>query len=315
MSGKVVSRILFVLLATTTTDAFGEALPGYAAGEWEEGRLMTMHHVLVATDLTDGSEMALERTLAFCRGCNITLLHVLRAGLPDPLRMQLHNVIEGYLADRAMYSPGAGSNTVHPLVATGHPFTTIVSEAVTRRAQLIVMGEPALLRRAQLFVGTTAECVARLTDRPVLMVKRRGTGSYQRISVALDGSPASVRALKTAIALAPDAEFGIIYARPSVPIAHIVTEQSVRDIQDRIRREFESAFSSTHVTPDTPAPNINIDIVETSPYVALRHASDVTDLLVMGTHSKAPWLTGLEIGALAQHMLAEAPCDVLISPP
>jgi nucleotide-binding universal stress UspA family protein len=55
--------------------------------------------------------------------------------------------------------------------------------------------------------------------------------------------------------------------------------------------------------------------VETSAYVALRHASDATDLLVMGTHSKAPWLTGLEIGALAQRMLAEAPCDVLISPP
>ena len=218
---------------------------------------MTMSHVLVATDLTDGSEMALERTLALCHGCNITLLHVLRAGLPDPLRMQLHNVIDGYLADRAMYSVGAGSNTVQPLVATGHPFTTIVSEAVARRAQLIVMGEPALLRRAQLFVGTTAECVARLTDRPVLMVKRRGTGSYQRITVALDGSPAAVRALKTAIALAPGAEFGIIYGKPSVPIAYMPTEQSEREIHDRIRREFESAFSRT---PDTSAPNVTIAV-------------------------------------------------------
>jgi nucleotide-binding universal stress UspA family protein len=241
--------------------------------------------------------MALERALAMCHGCDITLLHVVRAGLPDPLRMQLHNVIEGYLADRAMYSPGAGSNTVHPLVATGHAFTIIVSEAVSRRAQLIVMGEPALLRRAQLFVGTTAECVARLTDRPVLMVKRRGTESYQRISVALDGSPAAIRALRTAIALAPNAEFGIIYAKPSVPITH-VAEQSERDIHDRIRREFGNAFSDAQLAPETRAPNVTIDIGGTSPYVALRHASDATDLLVMGTHSKAPWLTGLEIGAL-----------------
>jgi nucleotide-binding universal stress UspA family protein len=229
--------------------------------------------------------------------------------------MQLHNVIDGYLADRAMSSAGAGSNTVQPLVATGHAFTTIVSEAVSRHAQLIVMGEPALLRRAQLFVGTTAECVARLTDRPVLMVKRRGAGSYQRISVALDGSPAAVRALKTAIALAPNAEFGIIYAKPAVPIAHMATEQSERDIHNRIRREFGSAFSSTQVTPNTILPNVTIDIGERSPYVALRHASDAADLLVMGTHSKAPWQTGLEIGALAQRMLAEAPCDVLMSPP
>jgi nucleotide-binding universal stress UspA family protein len=276
---------------------------------------MTMQHVLVATDLTDCSDMALERTLAICRDCNITLLHVLRAGLPNSLGVQLHTLIDGYLADHALYSAGSGSNTVQALVATGHPFTTIVSEAVSRRAQLIVMGEPALLRRAQLFVGTTAECVARLTDRPVLMVKRRGTGSYQRITVALDGSPAAVRALKTAIALSPNAEFGIIYAKPPVPIVPTATELGELDIHDRTRSEFESAFRSTQGTFGTNAPNVTIDIVETSAYVALRHASDATDLLVMGTHSKAPWLTGLEIGALAQRMLAEAPCDVLISPP
>ena len=115
---------------------------------------MTMQHVLVATDLTDASDMALERTLAVCcRDCNVTLLHVLRAGLPNSLSMQLHTLIDGYLADHALYSAGSGSNKVQPLVVTGHPFTTIVSEAVSRRAQLIVMGEPALLRRAQLLLA------------------------------------------------------------------------------------------------------------------------------------------------------------------
>ena len=73
---------------------------------------MTMHDILVATDLTDASETAQGRTLAFSHGSNVTLLHVLRAGLPDPLRMQLHSVIE--LGDRAMYSSGAGSNAILP---------------------------------------------------------------------------------------------------------------------------------------------------------------------------------------------------------
>jgi hypothetical protein len=36
---------------------------------------MTMHNILVATDLTDASEMALERTLAFSSGRHVTLLH------------------------------------------------------------------------------------------------------------------------------------------------------------------------------------------------------------------------------------------------
>jgi nucleotide-binding universal stress UspA family protein len=145
------------------------------------------------------------------------------------------------------------------------------------------------------------------------MVKRPGAGAYRRITIALDGSPAASRALKAAVALAPDAKFGVIYARPSMPGDHGVTEQSVRDIKDRIRRELESAFGRSHATGSFP--NIAIEIVETPPYLAIRHASDDTDLLVMGTHSKAPWLTGLEIGALAHQMLAEAPCDVLVSPP
>ena len=272
---------------------------------------MAMREVLVATDLTVGSEVALERALGFCHGCNVTLLHVLRTGLPDPLRMQLHSVIEGYLADRAMYARGNGSTTIHPVVATGHPFTTIVSEAVARRAELIVVGEPALLRRPQLFVGTTAECIARLTDRPMLMVKRPGTGTYQRVSIALDGSPAAVRALKAAAVLAPGAAFRVIYAHAPTAASRAVAEHSQQNIKDRIRGELEGAFGNSASADQS---NVVIDIVEASPYLALSHASDATDLLVMGTRSKAAWATGLEIGRLAHHMLAEAPCDVLVSP-
>jgi nucleotide-binding universal stress UspA family protein len=273
---------------------------------------MTLRNILVATDLTVGSELALERTLSFCSGCTVTLLHVLRAALPDPLRMQLHSVIEGYLADRAMYSPGVEGNSVRPSVATGHPTTTIVTEAVSRRAELIVVGEPAVVRRPHLFVGTTAECVARLTDRPILMIKRAGSGAYQRIVAALDGSPAAVRALGVAVALAPQAQFRIIYASTSSPTEADRRNQSLREVKERISAEIEKAFAQISLPQSD---NAIIEILETSPYTALRHACESSDLLVMGTHSKAYWTTSLELGRLAHHMLAEAACDVLVSPP
>ena len=60
---------------------------------------------------------------------------------------------------------------------------------------------------------------------------------------------------------------------------------------------------------------VGAEIVETSPYAALRHACESSDLLVMGTHSKAYWTASLELGRLAHHMLAESACDVLLSPP
>lgn len=272
---------------------------------------MTLHKVLVATDLTVGSELALERTLNFCSGCNITLLHVLRAALPDPLRMQLHDIVEGYLADRAMYTAGAAGNMVRPVVATGHPATTIVTEAVSRSAELIVLGEPAVLRRPPLFVGTTAECVARLTDRPLLMVKRAGSGPYQRIVIALDGSPAAIRALRMAAALAPEAEFRMIYAMTLGADAG-EKKESLHDVKQRISHEVESAFTQT---ASAERGNVVTEILDISPYTALRHASESADLLAMGTHSKAYWTTSLELGRLAHHMLAESASDVLVSPP
>jgi nucleotide-binding universal stress UspA family protein len=272
---------------------------------------MGVQDVLVATDLTVGSELALERTLGFCNGCNIALLHVLRAALPDPLRMQLHSVIEGYLADRAMYASGAAGHRVRPIVATGHPVTTIVTEAVSQRAELIVLGEPGVLRRPHLFVGTTAECVARLTDRPMLMVKRAGRGAYQRIVVGLDGSPAAIRALGMAVALAPQAEFRVIYALTTTPADADVKTGSLRDVKARISAEVEGAFQAASAERG----NVLTEILETSPYTALRHASESCDLLVMGTHSKAYWTASLELGRLAHHMLAESASDVLVSPP
>lgn len=273
---------------------------------------MGVHDVLVATDLTVGSELALERTVGFCSGSNITLLHVLRAALPNPLRLQLHNIVEGYLADRAMHTSGAAANTVRPVVVTGHPATTIVTEAVSQRAELIVLGEPAVLRRPPLFVGTTAESVARLTDRPMLMVKRAGSGPYQSIVVALDGAPAAIRALSMAVALAPEAELRVIYAKPSAPANAGVKTESQRDIKQRITTEVENAFARAAVSRRGI---VSIEILETSPYTALRHASEAGDLLVMGTHSKAFWATSLELGRLAHHMLAESVCDVLVAPP
>jgi nucleotide-binding universal stress UspA family protein len=142
------------------------------------------------------------------------------------------------------------------------------------------------------------------------MVKRPGTGRYKKVSIALDGSPAALRALRAAVALAPGAAFRVVYAHAPVAASRLVVERSLRDIKDRVRAQLEAVFGDR--TADQP--NVSIDVSEDSPYSALRHASDASDLLVMGTHSKTAWTSGLEIGKLAHHMLAEAPCDLLISP-
>ena len=97
-------------------------------------------------------------------------------------------------------------------VVTDDPFSAIIGETVIRRVDLVVIGAPGKHRYADNFMGTTAECVIRFCDRPVLMVKRASEGPYRRVLVAFDGSEGAIRALHTALAIAPGAEFRVVHA-------------------------------------------------------------------------------------------------------
>lgn len=56
-------------------------------------------------------------------------------------------------------------------------------------------------------------------------------------------------------------------------------------------------------------------MVEDNPHVVMSNSLGWPDLLVMGTHSKGRLASTVSVGSLAQHLLIEASCDVLISRP
>jgi len=97
-------------------------------------------------------------------------------------------------------------------VAVGEPVAGILDEAHERNADLIVVGEPGKKGLKEYFVGTTAERVARHSDRPVFIVKRRPNDAYRRVLVAVDFSEVASRALKAAYEIAPRAEFLAVHA-------------------------------------------------------------------------------------------------------
>jgi nucleotide-binding universal stress UspA family protein len=168
-----------------------------------------------------------------------------------------------------------------------------------------------------LFVGTTAERVVRFTDRPVLIVKEAGHGRYGRVLVAFDGSEAAVRALETALAICPDAQFVITHAwRP--PRAGLglerVEQRGIRNENEHIKAQIEQAVRKSVTSSGSRPVRLATNMIEDNPYVVISNESRGTELLVMGTHSKGALATCSGIGSLARHMLAEASCDVLVSP-
>jgi nucleotide-binding universal stress UspA family protein len=276
-------------------------------------------NLLVATDFTDRSERAVERAFQLRKLAGrgrLTLLHVIAAGLPPELINRRRSEAETLFADRLVSMPA--DPDLQTSVVTDDPFSAIISEAVIRRADLVVIGAPGKHRYADRFIGTTAECVIRFSDRPVLMVKNASEAPYRRVLVAFDGSEAAIRALHTALAIAPGAEFRVVHAwwPPHTALGGSeATRQAISEENDRLKALIEQAAKEAIASSPCPPAKLGIDMIENNPYLVMRNESTWPDLLVMGTHSKGRLATTISVGKLARHLLGEVTCDVLVSRP
>jgi nucleotide-binding universal stress UspA family protein len=279
-------------------------------------------HILLATDLTDRSERALERATQLCRDGRaerITLLHIVAVGLPSILSEQQLTGAQAFLAGKLAELASLGVKTpARTIVRTGDPFSSIIGEGVAAKADLILIGAPGKVPYAETIVGTTAERVIRFGECPVLLVNRAPHGRYARVLVAFDGSDGAVRSLRAALAIAPEAEYRFVHAWWPPRASFGESEDRRRSIDqdnDRLRAMIGATIQEAAAACQTAAPRISIDMVENNPYVVMSNASHWPDLLVMGTHSKGRLASTTSIGQLALHLLNESTRDILMSRP
>jgi nucleotide-binding universal stress UspA family protein len=279
-------------------------------------------HILVATDLTDRSELAVSRAAMLCRetrATELSLLHVVAAGLPPSLADQQRGAAETFLAQRLVALQNeAAAGSFDTIIRTGTPFDAIIGESLSRAADLVVIGAPGRHRYAEFFMGTTAELVIRIGVQPVLMVKKEPREPYRRVLAAFDSSEGSVRALHMALAIAPTAQFRVVHAwRP--PLASIGGMEAAREAIDRenarLKVLIHEAASTAITRPQSAGADVSIELREENPHQVIASQCGWADLLVMGTHSKGRLASTVNIGSLARHLLVEAPCDVLTSRP
>jgi nucleotide-binding universal stress UspA family protein len=276
-------------------------------------------HILIATDLTERSEIAIQRALQLQQqmGAALILLHVIEPGLMGDLADRRRRDAERFLGERVVKFPEEARRRCSRKVAVGDPFSTIDSEAQARGVDLIVLGEPGKYRYADLFIGTTAERVVRTSPIPVLVAKGTAQGPYLRVLVPLDLSEGAMRALAVSLTIAPGAEIRIVHAwRPpltSLSQRHAVADairKENADIKALIERVAKEAAAATGRQGQV----LSVDMIEDNPYAVLRKERSWPDLLAMGTHAKGRLATDM-IGGLARRMLAEASCDVLLACP
>ncbi|WP_027135423.1 universal stress protein [Geminicoccus roseus] len=277
-----------------------------------------MKRLLLATDLSPRSELALARALRLARqhGAQLRVCHVVDDALPAHLAEAQKAAAETILQERIQTLGGDVAATVSLAIAAGRPEAVILQEATASGAELIMLGvhhgvAPTMFR------GSTAERVIRQGRLPVLVVRREAEADYRQAVVGIDFSLHSLWAARAAFRVAPAATFHLVhsYMAPfpvflAGDVRSEAREMHTREL-DRMIDEELTAFLAR--LGDQLPPQQRLTVQGPATEVLLHVAGRLpADLLVIGTHGRTGIAHAL-LGSVAEDLLLQAHCDVLVA--
>jgi nucleotide-binding universal stress UspA family protein len=207
------------------------------------------------------------------------------------------------------------------VAAAGDPSTTILDQALSTRADLIVMGTHGRRGFRRLLLGSVAEAVLQQAPCPVLTVPPHAgaaleAATFTRILCPIDFSPASLQALGFALDLGRQADGRVTLMhvlewlpeeapRTSVPFNLLEYRRALAADADERLRGLVAQESRTWV-------EVEPELAFGRPYREILRAagSRGTDLIVMGAQGRGG--AGLVLfGSTTQQVVRGASCPVL----
>ncbi len=277
--------------------------------------------VLVPTDFTEGSRVAIDRALALPLAPNvrIEIVHVLPRSIPSKVRAKVEAAARESLANsvaRARSARGGEFEVTSELVR-GEAYVEIIRHARNIDADLIVIGRHGRHPVRDLFIGTTATRVARMGDTPVLVVKTAGAKPYRSPLIATDLGDTSRHTLELGLRIigrratvrvvhAFHVPFESFMAPTRAALAEVRTpyrEKAVAQL-DALLAPYEDRVRWRKIVRAGDARSIVLD-------EATRGRVDV---IAIGTHGRSGLSRAL-IGSVAEDVIANAACDVLVARP
>ena len=295
--------------------------------------MVEFKHILATTDMSEASRPALIYASAFASGydANLALLHVVPTfdaiqmppgTLGDAVQMVYPASRDEVLAtmQRHVESAGLASASLYLMAEAGDPVDTIVDQAVSIPADVIVMGTHRRSGLNRLLYGSVTEHVLHRAPCPVLTVPAHSPSApsgarFTRILCAMDFSPAAMQALGFALELGRR-------SRGLVMVQHAV---ELPDEEPRVHAHFNVAEYRTYLLEDARArlnellASEDCANVDVQPVVSagrsyreiLKEAeARAADLIVMGAHGRGGLGHALTGSATNQVMRAAA-CPVL----
>lgn len=285
-----------------------------------------MRRLLVAVDFSHASDRALRRArlLAAQTGATLDIVHVLEADGADARSVEAARTLaEARLAELQETLRSVDGVAAQVRLETGAPRRALLAAADALDADLLVVGAPrpaAGLRAA--FPSGTAERLARVAHRPVLVAAGVPAGPYERIFVATDFSGASGSAVQAISQLGLDRLGSVTVAHvfeSALPALRESADTSIRD-QAEAWIEAERARSAGRLEDflgSEPAGDWHrvVEPNTSTPAATLLGiaAGAGTELIVIGSHGRSRLGRHLA-GSVLADLVRAASVDLLIVP-
>jgi nucleotide-binding universal stress UspA family protein len=299
---------------------------------------MKLRRILVGTDFSTESEIALEQAVRIARHVKAEVILAHAGTIIDTADAALAPESAALVEYERIVAEHAAANRAHleNLVARvrqqgvkasereveGFPDTGISETADAVDADLVVIGTHGRTGLKRLLLGSVAERVVRLCRRHVMVVRplageSGATGGYRRILVPTDFSPRAELALEIALELAgTGTEIELLHAwnLPAFTgslVPSRVSETALEPVRaslDAGAREKGEALIARHARPGV---QIELTIVNDSAAHAIDQRAAGHDLIVMGGHGRRG-LRRLILGSVAEATVRHAPCSVVV---
>ena len=294
--------------------------------------MIEFKRILCPVDFSESSTRALAHAAALTRWyeAHLTVLHVvptfdpvqIRGDLGVPVEFVTPVTREEVLSEMSRFLERAGvSPDAHLIAEAGDASTTIVRQALTTRADLIVIGTHGRRGFKRLLLGSVAETVLHEAPCPVLTVSPHTEAAtsdvvtFKRILCPIDFSPSALQALGFALDLARQAG-GLVtllhvvewLAEDDAPSTHFNVPEfrgyMVNDAKQRLRSLVAEESRAWCEIDDV--------IVSGRAHREILRAAEArsADLIVMGAQGRGG--VGLALfGSTTQQVVRGAACPVL----
>lgn len=294
--------------------------------------MIEFKQIICPVDFSESSVRTFAYAAALARwyGAQLTVLHVvptvdpvLRGDTGEPLRIVTPVLRERVLGEMSRsFDIAAVLPQVSLVAESGDPRSTIVEQAVSKNADLIVMGTHGRRGFKRLLLGSVTEAVLREAPCPVLTVPPHAPAAvseavtFKRILCPIDFSPSAVQAVDVALDLTRQAD-------GEVTLLHVVEWLAQED--QRVSPHFDSAGYGREMAADAEK-RLRLLVAEESrtwaridsmvafgrAYREILGAAEArhTELIVMGTQGRG----GVDLalfGSTTQHVVRGATCPVL----